>query len=431
MADGSNRGSGDAMSSQGSDEVFYNVVDEVGNSSHSDTSEESVVSAISNLEEWNRSTDDRVRLLSTDLTGCQNKIHHLEEKLEQFSFIFQNQQAQAEKEKAELLKAKDLEVEELHRTILGLRNQIYELQMKPPSHGSETPIAESVPIKQTPSPWPEPSNNDRNSGVRKKERTVIEVRDIGELTFDDVHSIHAKTMIQEFMQMVKQVGNSQKEWCSIAYARMDKTLKLCVHSEMRKRNLSTIEDVENILLSDFDRPKDAAQAFHQLRQLKYSLDDDPRDFVNTFNAKFKSISNAFPSDEMPVADEAWRDIIMDSLPRDIKVRLNGYLRGGMAQMFLNELEKERGYYNRGRVAKLNNETPVRQDAAPRTHPTHQKQMPYPCGWCQNGSRHSRANCPREPAPYSCFDCLAPGTLKGHPGCPGFCDSRHGGQPQSN
>ena len=78
MADGSNRGSGDAMSSQGSDEVFYNVVDEVGNSSHSDTSEDSVVSAISNLEEWNRSTDDRVRLLSTDLTVCQNKIHHLE-----------------------------------------------------------------------------------------------------------------------------------------------------------------------------------------------------------------------------------------------------------------------------------------------------------------------------------------------------------------
>ena len=35
MADGSNRGSVDAMSSQGSDEVFYNVVDEVGNSSHS------------------------------------------------------------------------------------------------------------------------------------------------------------------------------------------------------------------------------------------------------------------------------------------------------------------------------------------------------------------------------------------------------------
>ena len=91
MADGSNRGSGDVMSSQRSDEVFYNVVDEVGNGSHFDTSEESVVSAISNLEEWNRSTDDRVRLLSTDLTGCQNKIHHLEEKLEQFSFIFQNQ----------------------------------------------------------------------------------------------------------------------------------------------------------------------------------------------------------------------------------------------------------------------------------------------------------------------------------------------------
>ena len=170
MADGSNRGSVDAMRSQGNDEVFYNVVDEVGNISHSDTSGESVVLAISNLEEWNRSTDDRVRLLSTDSTVCQNKIHHLEKKLEQFSFIFQNRQSQSEKEKAELLKTKDLEVEELHRTILELRSQIYELQMKPPCHGSETPIAESVPIKQTPSPRPELSNNDRNSGVRKKRK---------------------------------------------------------------------------------------------------------------------------------------------------------------------------------------------------------------------------------------------------------------------
>ena len=26
--------------------------------------------------------------------------------------------------------------------------------------------------------------------------------------------------------------------------------------------------------------------------------------------KFKSISNVFPNEEMPVADEAWRDLIM-------------------------------------------------------------------------------------------------------------------------
>ena len=50
MADGSNRGSVDAMSSQGNDEVFHNVVDEVGDSSQSDTSGESVISAITNLE---------------------------------------------------------------------------------------------------------------------------------------------------------------------------------------------------------------------------------------------------------------------------------------------------------------------------------------------------------------------------------------------
>ena len=142
---------------------------------------------------------------------CQNKIHHLEEKLEQFSLIFQNQQAQSQKEKEELLKAKHLEAEELNRTSLRSRNEIYQLQMKH-QISSETPIAELVPIKQTPIPRLEPSNNVHNSGAGKKERTAIEVRDIGELTFDDVLRIHAKTMIQEFMQMVKQAGNSQKEW---------------------------------------------------------------------------------------------------------------------------------------------------------------------------------------------------------------------------
>ena len=99
MADGSNRGSVDAMRSQGNDEVFYNVVDEVGDRSHSDTSGESAVSAISNLEFWNRSTDDRVSFLSTDLTVYQIKIQHLEEKLEQFSFIFSESTSSVRKRK--------------------------------------------------------------------------------------------------------------------------------------------------------------------------------------------------------------------------------------------------------------------------------------------------------------------------------------------
>ena len=90
---------------------------------------------------------------------------------------------------------------------------------------------------------------------------------------------------------------------------------------------------------------------------------------------------------------------MDGLPQDIKVRLNRYLRGGMAQMFLNELEKEQGYYNRGKVAKLNNETPVMLDAAPSTH---HKQMPFPCGWCQNGIHHSRAHISSETSSLQLF-----------------------------
>lgn len=48
---------------------------------------------------------------------------------------------------------------------------------------------------------------------------------------------------------------------------------------------------------------------------------------------------------------------------------------------------------------------------------------YPCGWCQNGSRHIRSKCPRNPAARSCFDCLAEGKRKGHPGCPSKIDTR--------
>ena len=137
---------------------------------------------------------------------------------------------------------------------------------------------------------------------------------------------------------------------------------------------------------------------------------------------------------MPKEEIVWKGLIADALPHEIKVKLKGYMSEGLEEKFLLEVERELNYYSRGRVAQVGQQPTFSQ---PKYRQTSQYSKPptMRCGWCQDGSKHPREMCPREPPPYSCFDCLAANEMKGHRGCPGFCDSRlqalNAGGPQNN
>ncbi|XP_063593183.1 uncharacterized protein LOC134770242 [Penaeus indicus] len=182
----------------------------------------------------------------------------------------------------------------------------------------------------------------------------------------------------------------------------------------KTEDLQTFVDAESESLPEDEKfGPSAIEAYIELCSRSYSLDEDPYEFVNKFRARFRAIARAFPHEQRPKEEETWKRVMMENLPESIKSRLQICTIDGMGAAFLSELGKERSYL-RSQV----NRADVRETFKPEGIA-----VSYPCGWCQNGSRHIRSKCPRNPAARSCFDCLAQGKRKGHSGCPGKTDTR--------
>lgn len=253
-----------------------------------------------------------------------------------------------------------------------------------------------------------------------KPRSVLSSKDIDKLMMKDLHGIEAHAGVKYFLQQVRSVGATDEERIALGLARMDKDLRLYVDGELGRYDNPTFDQLEEILRKDFQRPKSAIDAFRELCNNRYHLDDDPREFINTFRIKYRNICRAFPTERLPNEETLWKKVIMDDLPAEMKNRLNICAGEGLADMFITELEKERSF-RRVTVAKVkegDNRPFHRRSPHPQLRVQH-------CGWCADGSRHLRRDCPRKPEPFSCYDCLKLQSVRGHVGCPGRKDVYEG------
>ena len=269
-------------------------------------------------------------------------------------------------------------------------------------------------------PWQVKTEANTQTAEPHQQRTRMEVRDIDQLTFSDVKSLHAPAVIHEFCQQVMQVGITEEDRISIAKTRMERRLRLYMGGEIETHNIKRFEDLRHLLLTGFERAHNADEAVQELYDYRYTIDMDPKEYVNDFREKYRGIHRAFPNEEIPEEERIWKSLILAGLPREFQIRLQAYAGEGMEQKFLLELEKARSLKRWGRVAN------VTEQVAPGTNPTPGTQRQYPdrpCGWCQDGSKHHRRECPRRPQAHSCFDCLQPNERRGHAGCPGFTGPR--------
>jgi len=244
---------------------------------------------------------------------------------------------------------------------------------------------------------------------------TLRSKDIEKLSMKDLHGIEALGNIKIFVRQVKQLGGEDDGLCKhIALNRMERDLRIFVDGELESLpDGGKFGDIEKILNGQFSGPQNAMEAYRELCSRSYSLDEDPREFVNKFRARFRIIARAFPQELTPKEEEMWKGVMMEDLPETIKSRLKFCACNGMGEAFLTELEMERRLL-RSQVNKVK----VKDTVEPKDIV-----VSYPCGWCQNGSRHIRSKCPRKPAARSCFDCLAEGKRKGHSGCPGKTNAR--------
>ena len=202
------------------------------------------------------------------------------------------------------------------------------------------------------------------------------------------------------------------------------------------------------------------QAWRDLELDSYMIADNPRAFVNRITCKFSALEAKFPHKSLPNKEKLIKRKLYQGLPTTAQRRVNSFLDDAISLNFFLELvEHERqielvreedcvhGVYqakqreNTGAVANayegakgedrfeklqqslltltenMKSLTTNFGSSTGRRTPNPRPE-PRPCGWCANGSKHYRLECPRKPPVGSCFDCLQPGVRKGHTGCVG-------------
>ena len=312
-----------------------------------------------------------------------------------------------------------------------------------------------------------------NETANRNHSHRLETKDIYELKFKDMAKMNAPALIEAFCTQVKHVGGSEEDCVNIALAKMEINLRLYIENQLKDRGSRTLQEVKDILLNKFNRPRKACDAIDELCNLRFHIEDCPRQYMNEFYRRYDEILRAFPGETPKGPGRMWKNTVIEFLPKEFRRELINYVDEQGDESFIQKLEKLKVMYDARRnmgalhqsmftgqqsVTTMQQPLPTMQQSIPtmpqpvpsiqqsmptmHPHPVPTVQQSVPamqqsvtsplpsgtrqwasisrkCYWCQDGSEHLRRDCPRQPPPYSCFDCLQPNSRKGHPGCPGF------------
>ena len=345
--------------------------------------------------------------LHNQVTENDKRLAEMRESLESFLEQCKEDDNQREEHERQIRKIKE-EMESLKANITGRRLSIASVSdiqdWRKTLKGENNPILHST------------------QGGYKTRTPVIKAKDIDLLEMHHLMDVDAKERVECFLQQVEQASQTEEGYQTVALARMSDQVRHYVRGLLKEyRGNDPLGEIQRILLENFKRPQQLSDAYRTLMNHRYVIEEEPREFVNRFTTEFSKIRLAFPKEDHPEEEQLWKDIIMEDLPKEIQQKMKwAYPKGiskGLSEMFLAELENQRGYWLRSRVAQVSQARPTEEADRPERR----------CPWCSDRTRiyyHSRVECPRKPSLRSCYDCLRPNSFRGHNGCPG----RPTGQP---
>ena len=246
------------------------------------------------------------------------------------------------------------------------------------------------------------------------------VKDITELTEEKMDTPMAASLITNFVDAFRAMGGSEESRVRSAFTRMDPDMKCIAQLELKERNAMTLDVLEEILLEAFIRPESAVESVAQLQQLRFSLEeDDPFKFYKRLKIRHSAIRSAFPGKKVRKIGDILQGIVLASpVPNYVKEIVKACVDEDKSMEIVRQLNQAKVSLGSSAsvVAQVRNTECQAWDGGRRQDAPRRRFQP--CPWCQDGSKHSRQQCPRKPEPRSCFDCLAPNQFKWHEGCPG-------------
>ena len=257
------------------------------------------------------------------------------------------------------------------------------------------------------------------SEMSTSHKALFRARDIDQLKVTELDKISGKITKKFFFYQIRRFGGTDADQFQLALSRMDESLRRFVFNRLNSLASQTLQNVEDLLDREFQGPPRLAKVVKDLFSKPYTLSDNPREFANFFKTQYEILCSAFPEESLPDRETMLKQILVQDLPVEIRNRLDCFMTKGFSEeLFINELDRERLNPNLqvdSVQERLENNQQVR---FPPVSDTRNRLGPYPCRYCQDGNRHTPRNCPLNPPPGGCYDCLSSTHRRGDRGCPG-------------
>ena len=287
----------------------------------------------------------------------------------------------------------------------------------------------------------------REKVASNSSKCLMKPRDIPVLELRHLQGVEGAGRLEVFFTQVESCSVDNKERQQIVKMRVEAPLALFIHTILE--NEVPWPQFKKYLSQELTDQSEE-RLFDSLNDLKYSVEDDPVEFVTRLKCKLALVTVRTDAADVPSQDRLIKNKLVKGMPKDCRDRLELYMDEKVPlKRFLNKLDTERlvvltrgESHNVHAVSPRPTPThhPTQKLAAPRmatTAPSRATATLPPtnrldaveqrlrqwrgrekyCPYCR-ATNHSVAECYKRPQYGSCYDCLRLNCRRGHPSCPG-------------
>ena len=285
---------------------------------------------------------------------------------------------------------------------------------------------------------------------QQHQRCLLKPKDVPLLKIESLSKVTSKQLLHRFLRSVEACADTDEGRIDVAKNRLCEGTWPVVMRELKGREVSWSE-FEAILYQLFTVKIEVGTFIQALNSTRYSysLEEDPRAFVNKLRVLYSSVEGS----GLPDQDTVIKQKLLEGLDPSMKAAMNILMVDTNTKLstFVEELEKLRNAQSvksqsERRIRELEETSPtnseergesgaiqtsdalvsltnaiteqIRQGQADLVRAlSKEKQTTKFCGYCRSKDQHWSSNCPQNPPRGSCFDCWTVGHKRNDAVCP--------------
>ena len=330
-------------------------------------------------------------------------------------------------------------------------------ETRDPDLREQTPV--DLPIRPLgiDHPYPYlPPRHGNTHGTHPTPGLTLRPIDIPVLKLSDLHGLGTERTLSRFFKQVELCVPTDAARVQVALVRVDNGVASLITEEVEQKGGDiSWGEFKAVCHQQFLYTVSVSQAWKEVEEEEYSMDEAPGAFVNRMRVKMKDLNKKFPGDALPKPNNIIKKKLSRGLPPTAQRRLADFQDEQVPLWrFLEMAEEQRQLaVMRGEITPRRS-VPVNATTIPRPQPSKdtggasggleevcdkiekmverfEKQMsrrkgfaPKYCAFCQ-AKGHNLSECPKDPPRGVCFDCHRPNCKRGAAECPGTAGGGEG------